>query len=125
MPQSETKYFDLHVDGIGYLNRAREVTPKRAEPFIAVDVSALHGSAEAVQHTRFDCRVTGKDAQDVVRTLMPDILAQRKVLVGFRLGDPYAETFAYEKGERAGQTGVSLKARLLRILWARVDGAIV
>lgn len=32
MHQSETKYFDLHIDGIGYLNRAREVTPQRVEP---------------------------------------------------------------------------------------------
>ena len=27
------KYFDLHTQGIGYLNRIREVTPKRGLPF--------------------------------------------------------------------------------------------
>jgi hypothetical protein len=33
-----------------------------------------------------------------------------------------AEAFTYKKGERAGETGISLKARLLRIGWAKIDG---
>ena len=70
-------------------------------------------------------RVAGKEAQDVLRRLMPDIEAERRVLVGFKLSDLYAETFIYHSGERAGQTGVSLKSRLLRIDWAKVDGETV
>ncbi len=31
---SETKYFDLHTTGIGYLNRVREVPVRRGEPFL-------------------------------------------------------------------------------------------
>jgi len=116
------KFFDLHVTGIGYLNRAREVDVKRGKPFLAVDISALHGAAEDVQYTRFDCRVSGKEAQDLVRELMPAIEAERKVLVGFKLGDLYPETFTYQQGERQGQTGVSLKARLLKVSWAKIDG---
>lgn len=120
--QTQPKYFDLHVTGIGYLNRAREVPVKRGQPFLAVDVSALHGEADNVEYTRFDCRVSGKEAQAIVRQLMPAIEAERKVLVGFKLGDLYAETFTYQRGEKQGQTGVSLKARLLRITWVKVDG---
>jgi hypothetical protein len=120
--QAQPKYFDLHATGIGYLNRAREVPVKRGQPFLAVDVSALHGEADNVEYTRFDCRVSGKEAQAIVRRLMPAIEAERKVLVGFKLGDLYAETFTYQRGEKQGQTGVSLKARLLRITWAKVDG---
>ena len=41
------------------------------------------------------------------------------VLVGFRLGDLYAETFQYTNGDKAGEIGVSLKARLLKIVWIR------
>lgn len=123
--QAQPKYFDLHVAGIGYLNRAREVPVKRGQPFLAVDVSALHGEADNVEYTRFDCRVSGKEAQAIVRQLMPAIEAERKVLVGFKLGDLYAETFTYQRGEKQGQTGVSLKARLLRITWAKVDGESV
>lgn len=123
-PQAE-KFFDLHVTGLGYLNRVREVSVKRGQPFLAVDISALHGSADNVEYTRFDCKVSGSEAHSVIRTLMPDIEAEKSVLVGFKLGDLYPETFTYQNGERKGQTGVSLKARLLRISWAKVDGTTV
>ena len=116
------KYFDLHTTGIGYLNRVREVKPERGQAFLAVDISALHGRADSVEHTRFDCRVSGRMAQEIVRSLMPAIEAERKVLVGFKLGDLYAEAFTYERGKRQGEIGISLKARLLKIAWAKVDG---
>jgi Protein of unknown function (DUF3577) len=122
---TQAKYFDLHVTGLGYLNRAREVPVKRGSPFLAVDIAALHGEASNVEYTRFDCRVSGKAAQTIVRELMPAIEAGRKVLVGFKLGDPYVGTFVYSRGERDGETGVTLKARLLRIAWAKVDGEAV
>ena len=109
------RYFDLHVTGLGYLSRAREVKVPRGQPFLAVGIAALHGAAEAVEKTWFDTRVSGQEAQKVVRELMPDIEANRSVLVGFKLGDLAPETFVYESGPKAGQTGVSLKARLLRI----------
>lgn len=123
--QAQSKYFDLHISGIGYLNRAREVPVKRGKPFLAVDVAALHGEADNVVYTRFDCRVSGKEAQTIVRQLMPAVTAGQKVLVGFKLGDLYAETFTYTRGEREGETGVSLKARLLNITWAKVNGESV
>lgn len=116
-----SEYFDLQTIGLGYLNRAREV-PTRGEPFLAVDIAALHGAKDNVQYTRFDCIVRGKKAQEIVRGLMPDIEADRAVLVGFKLGDLYADTFRYTNGEKAGEIGVSLKARLLQISWAKVDG---
>ena len=30
--QDPTKYFDLYTNGLGYLNRVREVTPKAGSP---------------------------------------------------------------------------------------------
>ncbi len=120
----ETRYFDLHVTGIGYLNRVREVPVKRSQPFLAVDISALHGDSEDVQYTRFDCRVSGSDAKAIIESLMPviDDDNKNKVLVGFKLGDLYTDTFTYKSGDKAGQTGISLKARLLRIDWVKVNG---
>ena len=120
--QSKLKYFDLHTTGLGYLHRAREVTPPHGEPFLAVVIAALHGNAENVEYTHFDCRVSGREAQTTIRALMPLIEDERKVLVGFRISDLFAEPFTYERGEKQGQTGVSLKARVLKISWARVDG---
>jgi hypothetical protein len=63
----ETRFFDLHITGIGYLNRAREVRVRKSEPFLAVDVTALHGAADDLRRTRFDCKVAGKEAQLAVR----------------------------------------------------------
>src|SRR3546814_19525372 len=46
-------------------------------------------------------------------------------MIGFRLGDLWTDTFTYSKGKRAGEQGVSLKARLLFVSWIKVDGKLV
>jgi len=119
------RYFDLHTTGVGYLSRVREVKVKKGDPFVCVDVSALRGTSDEVEYTRFDCRVSGEEAISVINRLKADIEAKKKVLVGFKVGDLYAETFVYEKGDKAGQTGISLKAHLLRLTFAKVDGVMV
>ncbi|MCU7804234.1 MAG: DUF3577 domain-containing protein [Candidatus Thiodiazotropha sp. (ex Lucinoma borealis)] len=116
------KYFDLHTTGIGYVNRVREVTPKEGNPFLSVTISALRGSVENVQYTHFECRVSGKQAQEIVRQVKPAVEGKLKVLIGFTLSDLYGETFTFKNGDKAGETGISLKARLLRVSWAKVDG---
>lgn len=116
------KYFDLHTTGLGYLNRVREVTPKEGNPFWSVSIAALRGSVDDVRYTHVECRVSGKQAQELVRQLKPAVEGKLRVLVGFTLSDLFAECFTYKNGDKAGQTGVSLKARLLRVSWAKVDG---
>ena len=113
----KSKYFDLDIHGIGYLNRIREVTP-----FLTVTIAALRGSADNVQHTHFECVVVGEEAKDLVRQLMPAVEADFKVLVGFHLSDLQAESFTFKNGDRAGTTGISLKSRLLRFHWIKVEG---
>jgi predicted Zn-dependent protease len=123
MSTNETKqYFDLHTQGIGYLNRVREVTPKEGSPFLSVTIAALRGSVDDAQYTHFECRVSGKQAQQVVRQLKPAVEGRQKVLIGFTLSDLYAESFTFKSGDKTGETGISLKARLLRLAWAKVDG---
>jgi len=123
MSTNETsKYFDLHTQGLGYLNRIREVTPNEGSTFLSVTISALRGSVDNAQYTHFECRVSGSKAQEVVRQLQPAVEGNSKVLIGFTLSDLYGETFTFKNGDNAGQTGISLKARLLRIAWAKVDG---
>ena len=120
--QTQPIYYDLYLTGIGYLNRAREVPVQEGEPWLAVDLVALQGQSDNVRKTRFDCKVVGKEAQAWVRRLMPRITVGQSVLVGFRLSDLAPETFVYSKGERQGQIGICLKARLLKIAWVKVDG---
>jgi len=123
MSTNETKqYFDLHTTGIGYLNRIREVTPKEGNPFLSVTIAALRGSVDNAQYTHFECRVSGKQAQEIVRKLKPAVEGNLKVLIGFTLSDLFAESFTFKNGDKASETGISLKARLLRIAWAKVDG---
>ncbi len=123
MSNSESvKYFDLHTTGIGYLNRVREVTPPEGSPFWSVTIAALRGSVDDVRYTYFECRVSGKQAREIIPKLKPAVEGKLKVLVGFTLSDLFAEPFTFKHGDKAGETGVSLKTRLLRISWAKVDG---
>ena len=66
--------------------------------------------------------MSGRKAQEVVRQLKPAVEGNQKVLIGFTLSDLHAESFTFKNGDKAGETGISLKSRLLRIAWAKVDG---
>ncbi|WP_237881361.1 STY4534 family ICE replication protein [Pseudomonas sp. PGPR40] len=124
-PFSEVTYFDLHITGLGYLNRIREVKLKKGESFLACDIAALNGPTDGPEYRRFDVRVTGEEAQDLIRRCAKAVELERKVLVGFRLGDPWVDTFTYSKGINKGQLGVSFKARLLLLNWIKIDGVMV
>ena len=126
---TDTQFFDLHITGVGYVNRIRKVTPKRGNPFWACDISALNGPANDVEYRRFDCRVNGQEAERLVKKFAATVAdrkekgaAEPKILIGFKLGDLYPDLFTRTKGDRAGETAVSLKARLLFVNWAKVDG---
>jgi len=118
-------FFNLHVEGVGYLDRIRLVKPKKGQEFLACTVSAMRGSTTDLGYTRFDCKVSGADAQKIVRRLEAEVAAEKKVIIGFRLGDIYPEIFTFEKGDKKGQPGVSIKGRLLRVKFAKVDGQAV
>jgi hypothetical protein len=122
---SEKTYFDLHITGVGYLNRIREVKPKKGEPFLACDIAALNGASDKVSYVRFDTRVSGADAQHLVRRCKEAVEAEQKVLIGFKLGDLWTDIFTYAKGKHAGEQAVSLKARLLFISWIKIDGELI
>jgi hypothetical protein len=117
-----TKYFDLHTSGIGYLNRIREVPVRRGNAFMACDIAALHGAEDDVEYTHFDCKVSGGEAERLIRRCQDAVIAGKKVLLAFRIGDLWIDTFVYGKGDKAGQPGASLKGRLLYIAWIRIDG---
>ena len=123
---SQPSYFDLHVEGVGYLNRVRTVKPKTGgQGYLACTVSALRGSTDDVTYTKFDCRVSGADAQRIVRLLEPEVAAEKRVIIGFRIADIYPEVFTYEKGDHKGETGTIIKGRLLRVKFAKVNGVSI
>ena len=123
---NETKFFDLHTTGIGYLNRIREVKPRgKGKPFMAVTVAALRGSSNDTEYSYIDCNVVGAEAEKLIRRSQAAVDAGKKVLVSFRIGDIWTDCFIYEKGDKKGQPGASLKGRLLFIGWIKVDGDTV
>ena len=122
---TEKSYFDLHITGLGYLNRIREVKHKKGDAFLACDIAALNGPSDDVSYVRFDTRVSGSEAQHLVRRCIDAVEAEKKVMIGFRLGDLWTDIFTYSKGKNAGNPGVSLKARLLFVSWIKVDGKLV
>ena len=122
---TEKSYFDLHVTGLGYVNRVREVKPRKGDVFLACDIAALNGPSDKPEYRYFDVRVSGADAQHLIRRCKDAVDAEKKVLIGFRLGDLWPDLFTYTKGKRQGEAGVSLKGRLLFVSWIKVDGALV
>lgn len=120
-----TKHFDLHVTGLGYLNRVREVKPKKGNAFWACSINALHGDANEPEYTRFDVIIRGGLALRRVQSLRSAVDAKQKVLIAFKLGDIVPDLFVYETGEKKGQHGVAIKGRLLQINFSAIDGVPV
>jgi hypothetical protein len=135
------EFFDLHTRGIGYLNRARWVSVKgrggrRSDTFLSTGINALHGDAADPNTTLFDCRVTGDDAQQIVKAVMPDVDAGKKVFIAFTIGDTYAHPYERKvkvKDDKtgkwietgAGEMAALIKGRLLRITNVKIDGEVV
>lgn len=123
--QNTSEYFNLHLTGLGYLNNIREVRLKKGSSFLACNIAALVGTVNEPEYRYIDVRVSGEAAQHLVRRCEDAVQAKKKVLIGFRIGDLWADLFTYEKGSKAGQPGVSLKGRLLHISWIKIDGELV
>lgn len=126
------KYFDLHMSGLGYLSRVREVTSSgraKAKPFLACSVAAFHGDPDVengIVYLNLDLIVSGEKAKDAIMAVTDEANDRdTKVLVGFRSGDHYISTYEIKKGDRAGQMGTVLKGRLLKVFWIKVDGELV
>ena len=122
---TQPSYFNLLVEGVGYLNRVRTVKPKKGQDFLACSVSAMRGSTTEIGYTKFDCKVSGSGAQKIIKRLESDVAAEKSVIIGFRIADIYPEMFTFEKGDKKGQAGVSIKGRLLRVKFVKVDGVSV
>lgn len=106
-------YFNLHTSGIGFLQRAREVTPEDADPYLSVTVAALVGPRADPVYRYFDVKVSGAEAQQLVSKYLGLDDPRRRPLVRFRIGDSWSDTYIRSKGERKGEVATTLKGRLL------------
>lgn len=118
--------FNLIIEGVGYLNRLRSVEVRKGPSYVACTLNALMGEASSVEYVSIDCRVVGAQALKVMEQLADAVKSKKKVLVGFRASDPKPDFYEYpdaKTGEMLQRSG--LKARLLQITFAKVDGQTV
>ncbi|EGT3611413.1 DUF3577 domain-containing protein [Morganella morganii] len=121
---SENKYFNLHINGIGYLTYIRLVDGPKGQ-FLTAVINALSGPTENPSYVRFDTTVVGDNTVSLIKRCMKSVDEDKKVLVGFTLSNLASDIFTLSKGEHAGEQRVSLKARLLNIDWIKVGKEMV
>ncbi len=128
------KAFNIAIRGFGYINRVREIKVERGDPYLALDVALMEGVVKDgdysnINKTYLSTTVKGADAKQIIRehftsdgeVKSPD----STVVASVNLGGLVPSTFTFKKGERAGQTGVSLKTALLKINWLKIGDAVV
>lgn len=122
---TKNNYFDLHTTGIGYLNRIREVKPKKGNTYLACSIAALSGECASPNYTYIECNIVGEEARRLISRCKDASAKKSRILISFVIGDIVPETFVYAKGEKSGQTGVQLRGRLLLIKSITINGEAV
>ena len=116
-------YVDLHVAGFGFLNRVRHVKPTKGKPYWAVTVAAMRGDNK--DKTYFDCIVVGDNVNALFNKHLSNLTKDDVVTASFKLGDLHTDTFTYSSGDKQGQTGFSLKARLFQVKYLKVNDQVL
>lgn len=121
------EYYDISVKACGFLSRARTVKPANGQPYLVCTFAALRGAkGERAEPTYLEAKVVGEQARELIRLHESFINERgRKVFAAVRLSDLYIRSFVRVRGERQGETGFSLKTRLLGIETLAVDGNVV
>lgn len=125
---TQKNYFNLHTTGLGYLSDIRLVEPKKGKPFYACRVSALVGDSDSPEYRFFDMNVIGEEVERLIKRCQNAVDEKKKVLISFVMSDLWFDTFTYKTDtqyHKKGDTGVSLKGRLIRIKMIKVDGKVV
>ncbi len=123
---NQDKTFDIHTKCAGYINRIRQVVPNKGKPYFAATICALRGRPDNdgnYSKTYFDCSIVGTLAIKRVQELIAFQDDQLAIFVTCKIGDIYAESFTFKKGKKQGETGVSIKGRILKIETAKVEGS--
>ncbi|EDW3873407.1 DUF3577 domain-containing protein [Salmonella enterica] len=120
----ETNYFNLNINGLGYITNVRQVVNGNSK-FTCCTLNALSGPTDNADYIRFDVTVAGKDATSLINRCQKSSDEDKKVMIGFVLSGIKPDIFTLTKGDHAGENRVSLKTRLIRVDWIKIDGEIV
>ncbi|MCL1861734.1 MAG: DUF3577 domain-containing protein [Proteobacteria bacterium] len=116
-------YYNFRLQGIAYLNEAREVESGEGD-FLACNLGVIVGKSGETKTRYLDCIVVGEKTQELVRCYAEDVEADKKVIINFVANDIDPVIFTYKQGEKKGQQGVSLRTRLFHIESVYVDGEL-
>jgi hypothetical protein len=117
-------YFNLTINGLGYLSNVRQVNAQSGT-FISCVINALSGPSDSPSYVRFDVTVAGKEASSLINRCQKAVDEDKKVLIGFGLSNPSTDIFQLKNGEHAGESRVSLKARLIKVDWIKIGQDMV
>ncbi|WP_338523689.1 DUF3577 domain-containing protein [Pseudomonas batumici] len=121
----EKKYFNLYLQGIGYLNSVRTITRHR-QSYLKVSVAVLQGPADSADYTYIDCTVVGIEAKQLISHCAQEINSSREaVLACFTLSDLWVSPYIHQKGDRRGQPGAGLTSNLLSLSMIKINGETV
>ena len=131
--QTKSQYFNLTSDGVGFVNRVREVQTKgkKGSSYFACVIQASYG--DSGDKCRFDVRVVGSEAKEVFQRLLETYPSLKEseykkhptVSIAFRLGDlnPKVVEFTDKKtGEDISYP--TIDARLLIVKSMKVNGEL-
>ena len=124
MSTQKQTFFNLHTSGIGYINDIRIVETKGGD-IVACRIAALVGPSDKPEYRYFDMNAVGEETASLIRRCKDAVDAKKKVLVSFVMADMRVETFTYKSDSqyhKKGDTGVSLKGRLIQIKSIKIDG---
>lgn len=117
-------YFNLTINGLGYLSNVRQVNAQSGT-FISCVINALSGPSDSPSYVRFDVTVASKEASSLINRCQKAVDEDKKVLIGFVLSNPSTDIFQLKNGEHAGESRVSLKARLIKVDWIKIGQDMV
>jgi len=120
----EKKYFNLYLQGIGYLNNVRTITRNR-QSYLKLSVAAIQGPADSTDYTYFDCTVVGTEAKQLISHCVQEINSGQTVLACFTLSDLLVSPFIHQKSELRGQPGAGLTSNLLSVSMIKINGEVV
>lgn len=121
---TQAKYFDLHTQGVGYINRFREIQPKskKSQSFCAVTIAFLRGSSDDVEYTYVDTIIRNKEVCELLKANQDAINDESKKVLGVvTVGDIYPDTFETQEGKVLA----TIKGRLIGMKQLIIDGEVV
>lgn len=129
-PQKKA-YFNLHTDGMAYLNNIETVNPKKqgVKSFLSLSVTLLEGDPEKPNKT-YVSLVIPEALDDVTALLIKyrDAIVGRNtnVFANIKLADLRCKPFVYgENSQRSGELGVNFNAKLIGLKYLKVGDQVV